>query len=553
LLTKLSIQNYALINDVTITFPGGFTTITGETGAGKSILLGGLGLVLGNRADSSTLMDKSKKCIIEAEFNIANYNINSFFEKNDLDYDETTFIRRELLPSGKSRAFINDTPVKLNLLNELQNQLIDIHSQHQTLQLNDAKFQFQLVDALAGTRKLVDDFIKKLQIFKSSTSELELLKEQIRLEKEQHDYHTFLYDELVKADFKLGEQEELELKLENHSNSELIQQNLNESYAILTNEELGVLDQLYKLKSNLEKIKTFAKDYNDLSQRLETIYIDLKDIENELEVAAESVLFEPGELERINSRLQLLYGVLQKHSVQNIDELLQVKDQLSQKVTRIANSDRLITDKEIALFNLKKELLDLGKTISDKRKAIIPDLEKKLTAVLKELGMPEARFKIVIDTTNEFYNNGVDRMQWLFSANKGSALGSIKQIASGGELSRIMLAIKSIMAVHTKLPTILFDEIDTGVSGEIALKMGEIMQRMSQKMQVISITHLPQIAAKGKVQMKVFKFIENQQTQTNIKLLDIPERITEIAEMLGGKNITDTAEKHALQLLQLKK
>jgi DNA repair protein RecN (Recombination protein N) len=553
LLTKLSIQNYALINDVTITFPGGFTTITGETGAGKSILLGGLGLVLGNRADSSTLMDKSKKCIIEAEFNIANYNINSFFEKNDLDYDETTFIRRELLPSGKSRAFINDTPVKLNLLNELQNQLIDIHSQHQTLQLNDAKFQFQLVDALAGTRKLVDNFIKKLQIFKSSTSELELLKEQIRLEKEQHDYHTFLYDELVKADFKLGEQEELELKLENHSNSELIQQNLNESYAILTNEELGVLDQLYKLKSNLEKIKTFAKDYNDLSQRLETIYIDLKDIENELEVAAESVLFEPGELERINSRLQLLYGVLQKHSVQNIDELLQVKDQLSQKVTRIANSDRLITDKEIALFNLKKELLDLGKTISDKRKAIIPDLEKKLTAVLKELGMPEARFKIVIDTTNEFYNNGVDRMQWLFSANKGSALGSIKQIASGGELSRIMLAIKSIMAVHTKLPTILFDEIDTGVSGEIALKMGEIMQRMSQKMQVISITHLPQIAAKGKVQMKVFKFIENQQTQTNIKLLDIPERITEIAEMLGGKNITDTAEKHALQLLQLKK
>jgi DNA repair protein RecN (Recombination protein N) len=553
LLTKLSIQNYALINDVTITFPGGFTTITGETGAGKSILLGGLGLVLGNRADSSTLMDKSKKCIIEAEFNIANYNINSFFEKNDLDYDETTFIRRELLPSGKSRAFINDTPVKLNLLNELQNQLIDIHSQHQTLQLNDAKFQFQLVDALAGTRKLVDDFIKKLQIFKSSTSELELLKEQIRLEKEQHDYHTFLYDELVKADFKLGEQEELELKLENHSNSELIQQNLNESYAILTNEELGVLDQLYKLKSNLEKIKTFAKDYNDLSQRLETIYIDLKDIENELEVAAESVLFEPGELERINSRLQLLYGVLQKHSVQNIDELLQVKDQLSQKVTRIANSDRLITDKEIALFNLKKELLDLGKTISDKRKAIIPDLEKKLTAVLKELGMPEARFKIVIDTTDEFYNNGVDRMQWLFSANKGSALGSIKQIASGGELSRIMLAIKSIMAVHTKLPTILFDEIDTGVSGEIALKMGEIMQRMSQKMQVISITHLPQIAAKGKVQMKVFKFIENQQTQTNIKLLDIPERITEIAEMLGGKNITDTAEKHALQLLQLKK
>ncbi len=553
MLTKLSIQNYALINDVTITFPGGFTTITGETGAGKSILLGGLGLVLGNRADSSTLMDKSKKCIIEAEFNIANYNINSFFEKNDLDYDETTFIRRELLPSGKSRAFINDTPVKLNLLNELQNQLIDIHSQHQTLQLNDAKFQFQLVDALAGTRKLVDDFIKKLQIFKSSTSELELLKEQIRLEKEQHDYHTFLYDELVKADFKLGEQEELELKLENHSNSELIQQNLNESYAILTNEELGVLDQLYKLKSNLEKIKTFAKDYNDLSQRLETIYIDLKDIENELEVAAESVLFEPGELERINSRLQLLYGVLQKHSVQNIDELLQVKDQLSQKVTRIANSDRLITDKEIALFNLKKELLDLGKTISDKRKAIIPDLEKKLTAVLKELGMPEARFKIVIDTTDEFYNNGVDRMQWLFSANKGSALGSIKQIASGGELSRIMLAIKSIMAVHTKLPTILFDEIDTGVSGEIALKMGEIMQRMSQKMQVISITHLPQIAAKGKVQMKVFKFIENQQTQTNIKLLDIPERITEIAEMLGGKNITDTAEKHALQLLQLKK
>ncbi len=553
MLTKLSIQNYALINDVSISFSKGFTTITGETGAGKSILLGGLGLVLGNRADSQALMNPDKKCIIEAEFDIGDYALTSFFETHDLDYDALTIIRRELLPNGKSRAFVNDTPVRLNLLADLHNRLIDIHSQHQTLELNNTKFQFRLVDLLAGTQTLLQEYAKALQDYHQLGTELDALTQQIQLEKNQFDYHSFLLDELEQADFKIGEQETLELLLEQYNNSEFIQQNLSEAYGSLSHEELGLTNSLHRVKSNLEKIQSFSKNYMDLYRRLESMYIDIKDIETELEDATESLVNEPGELTRVNNRLQLLYDLFQKHHVQNIEELLQFKEELATKVLQVTDADRLLKEKKEQLSAQKNKLLDLAKKISSKRKSILPNLENQLVEILKELGMPDAKFHIQINSSETFYALGIDEMQWLFSANKGNRLGSLKQVASGGELSRIMLAIKSIMAKHSQLPTILFDEIDTGISGEVALKMGDILQRMSQNMQVISITHLPQIAAKGKEQMKVYKDTQNNVTQTGIKKLTPDERIYEIAEMLGGKKITETAHKHALQLLQLKK
>ncbi len=535
---------------MSISFSKGFTTITGETGAGKSIMLGALGLVLGKRADSSVLMNQDKKCVIEAEFHIQDYQLESFFKENDLDYEAHTIIRRELLSSGKSRAFINDTPVRLSLLNNLQNSLIDIHSQHQTLQLNDQNFQFALIDALAGTTALTKQFLDKRKKFNRLQAELEQLSIQSQQDKNQEDYNLFLLRELEEANFQLAEQEELEEKQKQYSNGELIQQNLNEAFQIVSNDELGVVNQMHKIIFNLDKIKSFSKQYDELYRRLESSYIDLKDIESELENILESILFDPSDLDRINNRLQLLYDLYKKHKVVSMDELLKVKDELAEKVENTSNAEEHLSLKKQEIEKERKTLIALGKKISNQRKKTIPELEKDLVYVLNELGIPEARFEIKLDSTNQFFDNGTDQIAWLFSANKGSRLGSLKQVASGGELSRIMLAVKSILALHSKLPTILFDEIDTGVSGEIALKMGAIMKRMSKKMQVISITHLPQIAAKGIEQMKVYKYSQEQQTHTGIKRLNIEERIQEIAEMLGGKNITDTAQKHALQLLQ---
>jgi DNA repair protein RecN (Recombination protein N) len=552
LLTKLSIQNYALIEDISIDFSEGLTTITGETGAGKSILLGGLGLILGNRAESNTLMNPEKKCIIEGEFNISNYPLQDFFHKNDIDYEINSIIRRELLPSGKSRAFINDTPVRLDVLNKLQNKLIDIHSQHQTLKLNDTHFQFQLIDALANTNEELAEFGSKRKNYYKLQNEFDILKQQISQEKEQHDYHLHLYNELETANFGIGEQEVIEQKVERLSNIELIQQNLGESYAVLSDEEKGLMSQFYILKTNFEKIKTFANEYNALYKRLESVFIELSDIENELANETEKISLNPRELENLNNRLQSLYDLLHKHQVATIDELKEIQSELALKINNVTNAGTILANKENNLKILKKQLFNLATNISKKRRSVIPKLKKKLENILHNLGMPEAQFQIEIERTDEFFQNGIDELQIRFSANKGNRLGSIKQVASGGELSRIMLAFKSILALHTKLPTIIFDEIDSGVSGEIAIKMAEIMKQMSGDMQVISITHLPQIAAKGNQQMKVYKNTDNLQTHTDIKLLNSEERIIEIAEMLGGKNISETAKKHAQELLQLK-
>ncbi len=550
MLTKLSIQNYALIEDISIDFSKGFSTISGETGAGKSILLGGLGLILGNRADTKTLMNPQRKCIIEGEFNIENYNLFSFFKQNDLDYESLTIIRRELLPSGKSRAFINDTPVKLSLLNELQSSLIDVHSQHQTLRLNDVNFQFQILDSLANTKSLLENFISKHLEYDTLNKELQLLKEKIQQETEQHDYHSFLWDELEKANFKEGEQEQLEGEIERLNNIELIQQNLNESYILLSDEEQGLIHKLYEVKQNIEKIKHFSKDYKYLTDRLESLYIEIKDIEAELSVMTEKESFGKNELENYNNRLQLLFDLFQKHKVKTIVNLQLIQSKLSDKVVNVTNAKSILKEKEAQVAKSKKELRAIGKELSLKRKKITSSLEKDLAYMLHDLGMPHAKFGIAVNQTNTFFQNGIDEIQFLFTANKGGHLGSINKVASGGELSRIMLAVKSIMAAHSQLPTIIFDEIDSGISGEIALKMAGIMQLMAANMQVVAITHVPQIVARGSQHLKVFKFTEKQQTKTSIKLLNKEERVLEIAEMLGGKTITETAINHAKQLLQ---
>ena len=550
MLTKLSIQNYALIEDISIDFCQGFTTISGETGAGKSILLGGLGLILGDRADSKALMNAQKKCVIEGEFNIENYDLTVFFEQNDIDYEVLTIIRRELLSSGKSRAFINDTPVRLNLLNELQSRLIDVHSQHQTLQLNDVQFQFQIIDSLANTKSLLSSFNRKHREYNLLSAEFELLKEKIKKEKEQYDYHFFLWDELEKANFQKGEQEKLEQEIERLNNIELIQQNLNESYNLLSDEEQGLVHKLHQIKQNIEKIKHFSNDYKNLADRLDSLHIELKDIEAELAVVAENDNFEKNEIADFNNRLELLFHLFQKHKVKTIEDLLQIQRKLSEKVAHVTQAASIIKEKEQQVAKSENELRAIGKKISLKRKKITRKLEKNLADILQDLGMPHAKFGITINQTKSFYHNGIDEIQFLFSANKGGNLASVKRVASGGELSRIMLAVKSVMATHSQLPTIIFDEIDSGVSGEIAIKMARIMQQMATQMQVVAITHLPQIVARGKQHMKVYKYTENQKTKTSIKLLKKKESVLEIAEMLGGKNYTDTAVNHAKQLLQ---
>ena len=549
MLTKLSIKNYALIEDISIDFYKGFTTISGETGAGKSILLGGLGLILGDRADTKTLMNPEKKCVIEGEFYLKNYHLETFFETNDLDYDPHSIIRRELLPSGKSRAFINDTPVRLEVLRQLQHLLIDIHSQHQTLQLQDKAFQLQIVDTYAGNFSLLKTYKLVYKEYLQLQDELQKLRIALSQESEQKDYHRFLLDELQKAAFEIGEQEKLETQIEHLNNIELIQNNLASSYNELTEEEIGVLDRVFRIKNALSQIKSYSEDYDDLYNRMTSLYIELQDVENSLDRLKDFDNLSLAELEPLNGRLQLLYNLYQKHKVSNIEELLSVQNDLEEKVSRVENASGLLEEKQSALAKIQKQLLDIATEISEKRSQSIPHLEKTLMKILHRLGMPQARFNLVLEQTDTFNSHGIDTLNFLFSANKGNRLAPVKQVASGGELSRIMLAIKSVMAAKTHLPTIIFDEIDTGVSGEIALVMADIMRQMAEEMQVISITHLPQIAAKGSRQLKVYKKTESQHTKTFIKSLNKQERIEEIAEMLGGKSISKTALNHAKELL----
>jgi DNA repair protein RecN (Recombination protein N) len=548
-LSKLSIENYALIDSLEVDLASGFTVITGETGAGKSILLGGLSLVLGKRADLSSLRNKDQKCIVEAYFLIKDYGLQPFFDANELDYEETTIIRREILPSGKSRAFINDTPVKLDILSRLGDQLIDVHSQHQTMQLTENDFQFKLIDALANNKVRLSNYTNTLKSYSAVQKELNDLTEFQHNATKEQDYNTFLLTELEAAPLKEGILEELETQYEQLNNVELIKEELSKGNQLLNDDEIGVLSLMTEARSSLSKLAGFGTQYTSLFERIQSVFIELDDVNTELQAFQEAVESDPGLLEEVNTKLQLLYNLQKKHGVSEISELIAIRNQLSDSLFETANVDQKIALKTKELQELESSLEDRGVLLREKRNGVIPRLKKQLEADLYLLGMPSASFQISLNPTDSFKANGMDELSFLFTANKGSSYGVLKKVASGGELSRIMLVIKAILAKYEKLPTIMFDEIDTGVSGEISNRMADIMRDMSSEMQVFSITHLPQVASKGHHHFKVYKTEENEGTRTNMKKLVHNQRVIEIAQMLGGKDLSDSAMAHAKELL----
>ncbi len=549
MLTSLSIKNFALIEQLEMNFSNQFSIITGETGAGKSILLGALGLVLGKRADLTSLKDKDQKCVIEAHFQINKYNLQDFFTENDLDYEDTTIIRREILPSGKSRAFINDSPVNLNELQDLSDFLLDIHSQHQTQELSNEEYQIQILDAIANHQNTIQEYKQNLSKYKSAKIELKRLQtEKEALSKEQ-DYNSFLLEELLSANLKAGEQAELESIFEKLNNVEFIKENLDKSLAIAHEEQIGIIQNLKEVKVSLQKIAGLSPEFNQLFERVTSILIEFDDIAVELSQQAEKLVNDPEKLDLVNQKLQTIYTLQKKHQVDSVEELLVIQNDLDNKVVLADDLENQIQKLQNQLGESIQILDKIAAQISNNRNKAVPVLVHQITDILAQLGMPNARFQFEVKPVENYLPSGKDEVQLLFSANKGTDFGLLKKVASGGEMSRIMLAVKAILANYSKLPTIIFDEIDTGVSGEIAHKMGDIMKGMSNKMQVFAITHLPQIAAKGHQHYKVFKSIQGESTISELKLLSQNERVVEIAEMLSGKDISDSALNHAKALL----
>jgi len=549
MITSLAIKNYALIEKLSIDFSKGFSIITGETGAGKSIILGALGLALGKRADLTSLKNKEEKCVIEAHFDVSKYNLLSFFEANDLDYEPETIIRREILPSGKSRAFINDSPVNLQELQELGLYLIDIHSQQQTQELSDEEVQFKIIDAIAGNLNTIGVYQLVLKNYKSNKSKLNTLTKKKSEASKEQEYNAFLLEELVSAKLKSGEQEFLEENYEQLNNVEIIKESLDKSLAIANEEQIGVFHNLNEIKNAIQKIAHFSTDYSLLFERITSLKIEFEDISTELNRCSEKLINDPEQLNLINQKLQLIYNLQKKHQVSTVDELLEIQIKLENSVLELGNIDEEIAKLTQLVDDNTKELDQICDAIHKNRIVAIPLLSQKLITILDTLGMPNVRFNMEINRTSTYFENGKDELQFLISANKGTDFGLLKKVASGGEMSRIMLAVKAILAQYSKLPTLIFDEIDTGVSGEIANRMGEIMKEMSTQMQIFAITHLPQIAAKGTEHFKVFKSTVGDDTQSELKLLTGEERVVEIAQMLSGTVISDSALNHAKALL----
>lgn len=549
MITQLTIKNYALIEDIKVEFKQGLTIITGETGAGKSILLGALSLLLGKRADLSSVKNNEKKCVIEAQFQINAYNLKDFFSSQDLDYENQTIVRREILPSGKSRAFINDSPVNLNTLNALGERLIDIHNQHQTLEVTSQDFQFEIIDALANTKELLVGYQKALRELKKNETLLQQLNNRKTESQKELDYNLFLLEELEQAHLKLGELESLEEELEKLDNVETIQENLSEIIQLLSDEQVGVLFSLNEIKLRANKLKALSATFETLWERIQSVHIELDDISKDINTELEVTEANPEKLREVNDRLQLLYKLQKKHQVITIEELIKIKNKLAESVEETEGLDVKIIGLEKEIERARQHLSKLATEIHVKRVSILEVLTKSLEDILAQLGLPNARFKIVLTPGEQFLDNGRDELSFLFTANKGTAFGELKKVASGGEMSRIMLAVKSILANYSQLPTIVFDEIDTGVSGEVANKIADIMKSMSMNMQVVSITHLPQIAAKGNHHFKVYKEDIENITHTKLKLLTSENRITELAEMLGGEKKSESALAHARELL----
>jgi len=549
LITKLSIKNFALINDVSTEFSSRLTTITGETGAGKSILLEALSLILGKRADLTSVRDVSKKCIVEAEFNLEESLFEALFKENKLDFETHTIIRRELLPTGKSRAFVNDSPVNLIQLQAVASYLVDIHSQHETLDLFSEKFQLDVIDVLAGNSILLKTYsenLKKYQEVSETISELIYKKETTSKEL---DYNTFLYNELLEANIGALKQEELEDKFRKLNNSEEIQESLSQINSLLSEEQIGTITTIKEARLVLGKLQNISLEFETLWNRINSVVIELEDISEEIDNVFSAIEADPKLLFEVNEKLQILYRLQEKHSVTTVSELLKLQENLAHKIEITSNLKDEIDKFETKKEKLKFLLLEISKKIHNKRKGIIPTLQQKTEAYLADLGMPNAQIKFEISSSSVFKSNGLDVLKLLFTANKGHNFEPIKKVASGGELSRIMLSIKAVLAQYKQLPTVVFDEIDSGISGEIAYKMATILKEMSLTMQMLCITHLPQIAAVGNQHIKIFKEEVDNITTTKLKKLDRGDRVKELAEMIGGKNKSVSAINQAKELL----
>jgi len=551
MLQNLHIRNYALIDQLDLDFKDGFITITGETGSGKSIMLGALGLILGDRADLSSLRNKDSKCIIEGEFDLSGFNLSTFFDIEDLDYHDSTILRREISSSGKSRAFINDTPVTLSILKSLGERLIDIHSQHQTLKINDSSFQAEVLDVFCDNTVLLKDYQERLIEYKKVRNELTELKEKESKAQLDRDYFQFQFEELEKANLKQGELSILESEGEKLEHAEEIKTQLNQVVQILNGDGDRSLVGMLKLSVGaIENIADFSQGYAELKSRLESCLIEIQDIERETDMQYSNVDIDEDQLSKIQSRLDILNGLFHKHRVSTVEELLEIFMNLGEKIGVIGSLEEDIIELEKRIEKLKTELKKRAEIIRDNRLKHKEDLENNIVAILDDLSMGDAKVMLRVEPVEDFLSNGMDTINLLFQANKGGELLPLNKVASGGEISRLMLAIKSILSKYLSLPTIIFDEIDTGVSGDVAYKMGDIMQEMAENMQVISITHLPQIAGKGKNQIKVYKETEGEQTFTKVRLLSEDERVNEIAKMLSGNQLSNAAIENAKVLLQ---
>tara|TARA_B100000900_G_scaffold250253_3_gene213186 strand:- start:8554 stop:10233 length:1680 start_codon:yes stop_codon:yes gene_type:complete len=549
LITSLKILNYALIDNLDISFTDGLSCITGETGAGKSILMGGLSLVLGKRADLNVLKNPNKKCVIEATFYIDNYSLREFFDEAQIDYQKETLLRREIIPGGKSRAFINDSPVTLEKINRLSDFLIDVHSQNENQTLFKDEYQFLVLDALAKNDILINEYSKNLIEFNVTKKIYDELLLKSHSLKRESDYNKFLYDELVNEDLNLDSQISLMEEIEKLSNVEDLQLNLSQSIQIIEGDQTGLLTQISNLKAVLKNAVEKSNSFSTLHDRVTVLDIELKDILDQLIDKLYELESNPSLLENLNHKLDKIHSLFHKHNVDNISDLLNIKDQLETKLNENINLDSKIEDLKIKLKNFEETLNRKAFQIHEKRKNTIPVLCNEIEEIIAKMGMQRAKFKVELNFSENFLYNGKDQINFLFSANLGASFRPIKKVASGGEMSRIMLAIKAILSRFKQLPTIVFDEIDTGVSGTISNEIGNVMAQMGQYMQVFTITHLPQVAAKGKQHYKVYKEVQGSSTVTNIKKLDEEDRVVELAQMLSGEDLTETAFDHARQLL----
>lgn len=552
MLKQLYIKNYTLIDELDMEFFPGFSVITGETGAGKSIILGAIGLLLGQRADSKDLKTGCDKCQIEAHFDISRYEMEPFFQENDIDYDpQDCIIRRELTAAGKSRAFINDTPVSLAMLKELGEQLVDVHSQHQNLLLNKQDFQLSVVDIIAGKPKELADYQAAFTAYQSVKQQLKELEENIARNRDNTDFLQFQYNELSSAQLIAGEQEELEQKQDTMSHSEDIKSALYEADNALSSDETGIVGQLKTAINALRSIEKVLPTADDLSQRMDSCHIELKDISQDISSLLEDVEFDPAELDSVNNRLDRIYDLQKKYRCETVEELLQQQEQLKQQLAEIENCDEALTDMQAKVQQQKQQCQKLADCLTKQRVKAAKQIEQQMLSRLVPLGMPNVRFEVHIEQT-ELSRNGQDKVLFLFSANTSTPIQPVSQVASGGEIARVMLALKVMISGAVKLPTIIFDEIDTGVSGKIAEKMAQMMQEMGAGgRQVISITHLPQIAALGSNHYKVYKEETAQGTASRMQHLDADERIREIAQMLSGSDVTEAAINNAKELLKL--